>query len=361
MAHVRLEGITKKFGSHAAVSDLDLEIADGQFFVLLGPTGAGKTTTLRLIAGLERPDSGTIYIGRQNVTGWTPAQRDIALVLQQFSLYPRYTVRENLAFPLKSPARRLARSTIDERVARAAAIVRVEHLLDRKTDRLSGGEMQRVSIGRAIVRQPRIFLMDEPLSNLDAKLREALRAELKDLKTKLGATFLFVTHDQIEAMSMGDRIAVLNAGRIAQVGTPHEMYNEPNDVFVAAFVGTPTMNLLPAEVKDGTALATAGGFEFSLDGAARERFANAEGPLTIGVRAEDIRIGPREAIEAVAHGVENHGVEKIVTLRINDCLLRATIPAADPIAIEDRVRFSFIPERLHCFDAKTGQNLRRRQ
>jgi multiple sugar transport system ATP-binding protein len=221
--------------------------------------------------------------------------------------------------------------------------------------------MQRVSIGRAIVRQPRIFLMDEPLSNLDAKLREALRAELKDLKTKLGATFLFVTHDQIEAMSMGDRIAVLNAGRIAQVGTPYEMYNEPNDVFVAAFVGTPTMNLLPAEVKDGTALATAGRFEFSLDGAAQERFADAEGAVTIGVRAEDIRIGPREAIEAVAHGVENHGVEKIVTLRINDCLLRATIPAADPIAIEDRVRFSFVLERLHGFDAETGLNLRRRQ
>src|ERR1700747_1189425 len=181
MAHVRLEGISKAFGGEVAVSDLDLDIEDGQFFVLLGPTGAGKTTTLRLIAGLERPDSGTIYIGRQNVTAWTPAQRDIALVLQQFSLYPRYTVRENLAFPLKSPARRLARSTIDERVARAAAIVRVEHLMDRKTDRLSGGEMQRVSIGRAIVRQPRIFLMDEPLSNLDAKLRASLRGELKSI------------------------------------------------------------------------------------------------------------------------------------------------------------------------------------
>jgi multiple sugar transport system ATP-binding protein len=361
MAHVKLEGITKKFGGHAAISDLDLEIEDGQFFVLLGPTGAGKTTTLRLIAGLERPDSGTIYIDRQNVNGWTPAQRDIALVLQQFSLYPRYTVRENLEFPLKSPARRMARSTIAERVARAAATVRVEHLLDRKTDRLSGGEMQRVSIGRAIVRQPRIFLMDEPLSNLDAKLRETLRAELKDLKTKLGATFLFVTHDQIEAMSMGDRIAVLNSGRIAQVGTPYEMYNEPRDVFVAGFVGTPTMNLVSAEIRNGTARVTAGRFEFNLNDAAQQRLAGAKGAVTIGARAEDIRIGPREAIEAVAHGIENHGVEKIVTLRINDCLLRATIAAADPVAIECRVRFSFVPERLHGFDAKTGLNLRRCQ
>jgi multiple sugar transport system ATP-binding protein len=233
--------------------------------------------------------------------------------------------------------------------------------MDRKTDSLSGGEMQRVSIGRAIVRQPRIFLMDEPLSNLDAKLREALRADLKDLKIKLGATFLFVTHDQIEAMSMADRIAVLHAGRIAQVGTPYELYNEPSDIFVAGFVGTPTMNLLKAEIRDGIALATDGCFEFKLHGAARERFGGANGPLTIGVRAEDIRIGPHEAIEAIAHGVENQGVEKIVTLRINNCLLRATVPAAYPIAIENRIRFSFVKERLHGFDAKTGLNLRRRQ
>jgi multiple sugar transport system ATP-binding protein len=361
MAHVRLEGVTKSFGGHAAVSDLELEIEHGQFFVLLGPTGAGKTTTLRLIAGLERPDSGAIFLDRQNVNGWSPAQRDVALVLQQFSLYPRYTVRENLEFPLKSRARRYARAQIAERVARAAAIVRVEHLLDRKTDRLSGGEMQRVSIGRAIVRNPRIFLMDEPLSNLDAKLREALRAELKDLKVKLGATFLFVTHDQIEAMSMGDRIAVLHAGRIAQVGTPYEMYNEPNDVFVAGFVGTPTMNLLDAEVAGGTARAIAGRFDFSLDGAATARLAGASGQVKLGIRAEDIRIGPDEAIEAVAHGVENHGVEKIVTLRVNDCFLRATIPAVYPIAIEDQVRFSFVQERLHGFDPQTGLNLRRKQ
>jgi multiple sugar transport system ATP-binding protein len=233
--------------------------------------------------------------------------------------------------------------------------------MDRKTDRLSGGEMQRVSIGRAIVRQPRIFLMDEPLSNLDAKLREALRAELKDLKIKLGATFLFVTHDQIEAMSMADRIAVLHAGRIAQVGTPYEMYNEPSDVFVAGFVGTPTMNLLKAEIRDGIAVATDGRFQFKLDGGARERFGGANGPLTVGIRAEDIRIGPHEAIEAIAHGVENQGVEKIVTLRINDCLLRATVPAAHPIAIEERIRFSFVEERLHGFDAKTGLNLRPKQ
>jgi multiple sugar transport system ATP-binding protein len=357
MAHVRLERVNKAFGGRAALVDLDIEIEDGQFYVLLGPTGAGKTTTLRLIAGLERPDSGTIAIDGSDVTGWSAAQRDVALVLQQYSLYPRYTVRENLEFPLKPKIRGLTRPEIEARVARAARIVRVDHLLDRKTDRLSGGEMQRVSIGRAIVREPRIFLMDEPLSNLDAKLREALRAELKDLKTALGATFLFVTHDQIEAMSMGDRIAVLDAGRIVQVGTPHEIYNRPRHVFVAGFVGSPAMNLLAAEFRNATVIAVPGHFEFPLDGSASRRFAGMSGPATIGIRPEDVRIGPDETIAAVAHGVENHGVEKVVTLRVEDCLLRATVPATNPIAIEDRVRFSLLQDRLHAFDATTGLRL----
>src|SRR4030095_2674129 len=190
-----------------------------------------------------------IEIGKQDARQWSAAERDVALVFQYYSLYPRYTVRQNLAFPLKSRVRNYSQTEIDERIARAAKTLRIEHLLERKTDRLSGGEMQRVSIGRAIVREPRAFLMDEPLSNLDAKLREALRAELKDLKSKLGATFLFVTHDQVEAMSMGDRVAVLNCGSIVQIGTPQDIYNNPCSVFVAGFVGSPTMNLFPAEMK----------------------------------------------------------------------------------------------------------------
>ncbi|HRO11385.1 ABC transporter ATP-binding protein, partial [Amaricoccus sp.] len=210
MAEIALNGVGKSFLGQRALDDLTLTIADGEFFVMLGPTGAGKTTTLRLIAGLEKPETGTISIGGEDASAWSVAQRDVALVFQYYSLYPRYTVRQNLAFPLRSRVRDFSPDEIERRVGRAAKMLRIEHLLDRKTDRLSGGEMQRVSIGRAIVRDPNAFLMDEPLSNLDAKLREALRSELKDLKNALGATFLFVTHDQIEAMSMGDRVGVLN-------------------------------------------------------------------------------------------------------------------------------------------------------
>ncbi|HUL08177.1 MAG TPA: ABC transporter ATP-binding protein [Candidatus Acidoferrum sp.] len=357
MAHIKLANVTKHFGSHAALDNLSLEIADGEFFILLGPTGAGKTTTLRLIAGLERPDAGTIEIDGQDVRQWSAAERDVALVFQYYSLYPRYTVRQNLAFPLKSRIRNYSPAEITDRIARAAKTLRIEHLLERKTDRLSGGEMQRVSIGRAIVRDPRAFLMDEPLSNLDAKLREALRAELKELQLKLGATFLFVTHDQIEAMSMGDRVGVLNQGRIIQVGTPHEIYNRPRDLFVASFVGSPAMNLMPGEVRDGRLMALAGRIELSAGGSLRERLPCGPGPVTLGIRCEDIRIGPGEVAEARVHDVENLGVEKIVTLRVDEQLLRATTPAALEFPIDSAVRFGWNPHKLHCFDVVSGANL----
>jgi multiple sugar transport system ATP-binding protein len=355
MAHIKLDHVTKRFGAATALSDLSLEIGNGEFFVLLGPTGAGKTTTLRLIAGLEQPTSGSIMIGGEDVSGWSAAQRDVALVFQYYSLYPRYTVRQNLAFPLRSKIRSYTQAQIDERIARAAKTLRIEHLLERKTDRLSGGEMQRVSIGRAIVREPRVFLMDEPLSNLDAKLREALRAELKELQMKLGATFLFVTHDQIEAMSMGDKIGVLNNGRIIQVGTPFEIYNRPRDVFVAGFVGSPAMNFLDASLQEGRISALSGKIAITPQGDLPAEARN-RGPVTLGIRSEDIRVGAGES-EARVHDVENHGVEKVVTLRLDDHLFKATVPAVMPIAVETPVRFTFDPARVHCFDRATGTSL----
>lgn len=362
MAQIRLENITKKYGGHTALANMNLEVADGEFFVLLGPTGAGKTTTLRLIAGLDSPGSGSIAIGDQDVLQWSAAERDVALVFQYYSLYPHYTVRQNLEFPLKSKVRRMSQQDIDARIAKASKTLRIEHLLERKTDRLSGGEMQRVSIGRAIVREPRVFLMDEPLSNLDAKLRELLRAELKDLQMKLGATFLYVTHDQVEAMSMGDKVGVLNQGRIIQVGTPQQIYNRPRDTFVAGFVGSPTMNLMRAEVSGGRATVVPGKLEVPVGQAAglngsAGRATKLVGPVTLGVRSEDIAVGPEEAIEARVHGVENQGVEKVVTLRVEDCLLKATVPARLELAIDAGVRFSFNQEKLHFFDISSGINL----
>jgi multiple sugar transport system ATP-binding protein len=350
MAQIRLVDVSKKFGEQTALDGLSLEVADGEFFVLLGPTGAGKTTTLRLIAGLTHPDRGTILIGGEDVRQWSVAERDVALVFQYYSLYPRYTVRQNLAFPLKSKARNFTRAEIDERVARAAKTLRIEHLLDRKTDRLSGGEMQRVSIGRAIVREPRAFLMDEPLSNLDAKLREALRAELKELQIKLGAAFLFDTHDQIEAMSMGDKIGVLNHGKIVQIGTPYEIYNRPKDIFVASFVGSPTMNLIPGDLHGNRVSALSGRVNLP----APFKVRSGDGAVTIGIRSEDVRVGPRETANAKVHDVENHGMEKIVTLRVDDQLIKATVPVTLELTIDGNVGFGFNPEKLNCFDRVTG-------
>ncbi len=357
MASVRLDNVSKKFGSHTALNNLNLDIANSEFFVLLGPTGAGKTTTLRLIAGLDSPNSGSISIAEQDVKDWSAAERDVALVFQYYSLYPHYTVKQNLEFPLKSKVRRMSQEEMDRRVAKAAKTLRIEHLLARKTDRLSGGEMQRVSIGRAIVREPRVFLMDEPLSNLDAKLRELLRSELKDLQMKLGATFLYVTHDQVEAMSMGDKVGVLNQGRIIQVGTPQQIYNQPHDTFVATFVGSPTMNLLQASVNGGRAVIVPGKLEVPVDQAAGGKAAKLSGPATLGIRSEDVVVGANEAVEARVHGVENQGVEKIVTLRVEGCLIKATVPARLELGIDTAVRFSFKQEKLHFFNPESGTNL----
>ncbi len=352
MAHIELKNITKTFGGTTALRNLDLTIEDGQFFVLLGETGAGKTTTLRIVAGLEKPDEGTVLIDGVDVGSWGAAERDMALVLQQYSLYPRFTVRENLEFPLKSKIRRTAPDEISERVERVAATLRIGHLLERKTDRLSGGEMQRVSIGRAIVREPRAFLMDEPLSALDAKLREALRTELKNLQMTLGATFVFVTHDQVEAMSMGDRIGVLDRGRLVQTGTPAEIYVNPKNTFVARSVGSPPMNLINGAVSGGAAVTEAG---FSLP--VTVPVAHEGQQVTFGVRPEDIRLDPQAPAKARVHDIENHGVEKIVTLAAGETMLHLTAPATYRFEIDDTIAFSWNPEKILIFDRDSGRNI----
>ncbi|MEO5621219.1 MAG: ABC transporter ATP-binding protein [Cypionkella sp.] len=251
MAEVVLTEVSKSFGADVALADVSMIIPDGSFVVLLGPTGAGKTTTLRMVSGLDRPDHGRVSIGGRDTAGLTPAQRDVAMVFQQYSLYPHLTVRQNLEFPLKSPILRTSRAEIDRKVAEVAEILQISHKLDNKATALSGGEMQRVSIGRALVRNPSVYLMDEPLSSLDAKLRADLRIELKSIQAEFGATLLYVTHDQIEAMTMATHVGVLDKGRLVQIGSPREIYENPVSVYAASRLGQPRINVLPADVFAG--------------------------------------------------------------------------------------------------------------
>ena len=293
MAEVVLKNVSKRFGDSVAVDDMSLVIPDGSFVVLLGPTGAGKTTTLRLIAGLEAPDGGEIHIGGRPVNRLTPAQRDVAMVFQQYSLYPHLTVRENLAFPLRSPILKTSEAEIARKVEEVARVLHIPHKLDNKATELSGGEMQRVSIGRALVREPNIYLMDEPLSSLDAKLRADLRVELKRIQSGLGATLLYVTHDQIEAMTMATHVGVLDNGRLVQFGTPREIYEDPKSVYVASRLGLPRINLLPADLFGG------GG----------------KGAATMGLRPEHIEQG--KGREATISRIEHLGDQMRLHLQLD--------------------------------------------
>jgi multiple sugar transport system ATP-binding protein len=355
MAEVKLSSLTKSFGDTVAVSDVNLDIKDGEFFVILGPTGAGKTTTLRLVAGLEKPDHGDILLDGERVNDMSPAMRDVAFVFQYYTLYPNYTVRENLAFPLKSDLRKTPQDEIDRRIASVAKVLHIEHLLGRGTVHLSGGEMQRVAIGRAIVRTPRVFLMDEPLSNLDAKLREEMRAELSRLHFDLGATFFFVTHDQIEAMTMGDRIAVLNEGNVLQVGTPDEIYQKPQKMFVAQFVGSPKINLLDARI-DGTSLIVGdGGLTCSLTPALLDGLTDYRKERCIlGARPEDIGISGdskgQNSFPCTIHFKQSLGAEDILNLKIDGTSFRAIAPPKLKTQVGDSVYATFDMGRTHLFD-----------
>jgi multiple sugar transport system ATP-binding protein len=331
MAEVMLQGLSKAYGATRALSDVSLTIPNGAFVVLLGPTGAGKTTTLRLIAGLEKPDAGDIRIGGASVLGDMPAERDVAMVFQQYSLYPHLTVRDNLAFPLRSPILNWPEPAIAARVQEVATVLRIAHKLDNKATRLSGGEMQRVSIGRALVRSPRIFLMDEPLSSLDAKLRAELRIELKRIHKDLGATFLYVTHDQIEAMTMATHVGVLDQGRLVQFGSPREIYEDPVSTYVATRLGQPRINLLPAD----------------LFGPAPR------GATQIGLRPEHVRQG--EGLAAQVRRVEHLGDQSRLHLTLggHDLLtltdVHTTLRPGDSLSVR--------PENPLWFDA-SGARIR---
>ena len=345
MSDVELRGIAKRFPGVTALRDVSLSIEDGEFFVLLGPTGAGKTTTLRVIAGLEHQDEGSVLFDGRPVDSTPPAERDVAFVFQQYSLYPTMTVFDNLAFPLRAPLRRrLAKDEIRRRVQDAAEKLRIGHLLDRKTAHLSGGEMQRVAIGRAIVRDPRIFLMDEPLSNLDAKLREDMRIELQHVQKTQGSTTLFVTHDQIEALTMADRIAVLNRGRVIQIGTPEDIYDRPATTFVAQLVGTPRINLHKGTCENSSLHVT--GSTIHLPVPKEECLPES---FLLGVRPEDVLIRPEGALPGEIALIEPLGVETILHIKSGQRTIVSLVPWMSHLSIGDAVKFDVVMPRLHYF------------
>jgi ABC-type sugar transport system ATPase subunit len=356
MSSLRLENVTKRFGNVTALNDVSLEIEDGEFFAVLGPPGAGKTTLLRTIVGLEKPESGDVYADDERITDVYPGDRDIAIMFQNLALYPDKTVFGNLAFPLKQ--RKLPKDEIRERVQKTAATLHVEHLLKRKPGKLSGGERQRVALGRALVRDPRAFLFDEPLSALDALLRLEMRAELKRLQRDLGRTLVCVTHDQVEAMSMPDRVAVLREGVVQQVDTPEDVYHRPVNRFVATVVGSPPMNFIPCTVGGRN-----GGLKlkhdlFEVDVATRGLALGetlAEGAeCLIGVRPEDVRVhaGGGEAFGATVYASEPLGGETVVDLQVGHTLVKALAPPSADFAQDAPVQVVLDPARLHVFTAE---------
>jgi len=334
MASITLQGIGKRFGGTTALADVQLDIADGEFFVLLGPSGAGKTTTLRVIAGLERPDAGLVRMNDEDVTQAAPAQRDCAFVFQQYSLYPHLSVFDNLAFPLRAPMRRVPEDEIRQRVERVAATLHIESKLQRKATALSGGEMQRVAIGRALVREPRVYLMDEPLSSLDAKLREELRVELKRIQRQSGATVVYVTHDQVEATTMADRIAILEGGHVRQVGTPEEIYRAPVSIQVAQRLGSPPINVLPADWFFGQ---------------------HPQAATSVGVRPEDVELaGEGEGFECTV--VESSLLKHHVIAEYAGVEVRARLMQDEAPQPQSRIRLRFPSGQRLLFD-QSGRRL----
>jgi multiple sugar transport system ATP-binding protein len=335
MASVTYDHVTKRFDGTAAVQDFTVQVADGEFLVLVGPSGCGKSTALRMLAGLEEVSEGRILIGDRAVNNLAPGARDVAMVFQSYALYPHMTVYDNLAFGLRN--KRMPKDEVDRRVRRAAEILDLGKLLKRKPKQLSGGQRQRVALGRAIVREPAAFLMDEPLSNLDAQLRVATRAEILKLQRDLGTTTIYVTHDQVEAMTMGDRIAVMRDGLLQQIGSPEELYTNPQNVFVAGFIGSPAMNLVPSEVVD------------------------AGGGRIAGFRPEHVDVGPGRGaaltFTATVEVVEYLGDEQLVHVTRKDTPLQAKLPVEERFPPGEEVTLSIPRDKLHLFDPATEERV----
>ncbi|MCV7218375.1 sn-glycerol-3-phosphate ABC transporter ATP-binding protein UgpC [Mycobacterium crocinum] len=359
MAEVEFRDVTRRYaGGVVALKEFNLTVADGEFLILVGPSGCGKSTALRLLAGLDKPTSGQIRIGDQVVNALAPGERDIAMVFQNYALYPHMTVYRNLAYGLRQ--RKTARGEIDRRVRETAALLEIDKLLDRKPGQLSGGQRQRVAMGRALVRQPRAFLLDEPLSNLDAKLRNQVRGDLKRLHRELPVTSIYVTHDQVEAMTLGDRLCVMAGGEIQQIGTPDEIYNHPANTFVAAFMGSPPMNLFAAQVQSGV---------LHVGDKAVIEVTTPDGPVTVGARPEHLRLHDNHGeglLHATVDFIEPLGSHVLVTAVVrtgdgDDARVIVHAPAGTDLPAGTVVGLEMPSERTYFFDADTGSARRSRE
>jgi multiple sugar transport system ATP-binding protein len=359
MANLQVRGVHKRFGATPILHGVDIDVADGEFLTLVGPSGCGKSTLLRLIAGLEEISDGEIQIGGRRVNEVPPKDRDIAMVFQNYALYPHMRVSDNMAFALEM--RRESKSNITARVKSAASILGIESLLDRYPRQLSGGQRQRVAMGRAIVRDPQVFLFDEPLSNLDAKLRVAMRAEIKDLHQRLKTTTIYVTHDQIEAMTMADRIVVMRAGFIEQIGTPLELYDCPANVFVATFIGSPAMNLLAADLKraeTGGELRLASGQSLKMPSGLKPPDSEAVRPIHLGIRPEHVDLA-QDGVPATIVVIEPTGSETQVLVRIaeSDETVMICLRERLPLVPGESVRLRLRLDKAHLFDRETGMRI----
>jgi multiple sugar transport system ATP-binding protein len=359
MAQVVLKNLNKKYDEVHAVKDVNLTIRDKEFMVLVGPSGCGKTTTLRMVAGLEEITGGEIQIGERVVNDLPPKDRDIAMVFQNYALYPHMSVYDNMAFGLKM--RKFPKAEIAKRVGEAAEILGIQELLKRKPRQLSGGQRQRVAVGRAIVRHPQVFLFDEPLSNLDAKLRVQMRVELKRLHERLETTAIYVTHDQVEAMTLGSRVVVMKDGWVQQVGEPMEIYTRPQNKFVAGFIGSPAMNFVPVTINEasGALYAQANGMRVKVPADRQGKLGAYKGQaVTLGVRPEDLRIGMSSdsgdlSFDAVVEVVEPLGAEILLDVSAAGQSIVARVEPTVRAKPHDKIRLTFVPERIHFFDAKT--------